>query len=180
MLRSLNTIAADPRDTRVKSASCLLLGYLNEYLLTENDSSFFSLCCCAWPIGPITSFILCPPVIFQPQRWIPALLGAYELDFYSQVSYHVRRTTDSWRICRNGEILGHTGSCHFFLFSEELSSWSGQHTDVSKLHVHKNSRSLSRSFFSFKDFINWAVLFVGSIGYAYAKRYSWLLAIACT
>jgi len=95
VLRSLNIIAADLRDTRVKSASCLLLGYLNEYSLTENDSSFFSLCCCAWPIGPITSFILCPPVIFQPQRWMPALLGAYELDFYSQVSYHVWWIMDS-------------------------------------------------------------------------------------
>ena len=122
-------------DTHLKSANCLISDYLNEYPLTENDSTSFSLCCCAWPTGPMTRSILCPPVISQPQRWMPALLGACALKFYDQVTYDMRCIMDSWRICRYGE----TGSYHFFLFSDWLSTWSGQHTYVSKLHVHIKS-----------------------------------------
>ena len=141
-------------DTHLKSANCLISDYLNEYPLTENDSSSFSLCCCAWPTGPMTRSILCPPVISQPQRWMPALLGACELDFYDQVSYDMRCIMDSWRICRNGEILDHTGRCHFFLFSEWLSTWSGQHTYVSKLHVHKKSCFQSQACVSYSRILS--------------------------
>ena len=66
----------------------------------------------------------------------------------------MRCIMDSWRICRNGEILDHTGRCHFFLFSEWLSTWSGQHTYVSKLHVHKKSCFQSQACVSYSRILS--------------------------